>query len=270
MKDKLVEKITTPEKIEIKEIDINKLKKVYDSIKFENNSKNLVKIFIDFCKDLDYKTKEIQMKNHYIKKISSQTEMTFAERINLKTNELNFIMSYSFIQELDAFLNKSIPKIENKVLSTEDIFKNVICACCKVEEKEYNSMLEQTQVEESNRKDNIKVNVKEVIVKKFIEVPKEVIIQKIVEIPKEVIVQKVVEVPKEKFVDVPNSQVVEKIVEVPKEVVVEKIVEVPKEVVVEKIVEVPKEVEKIVEVPVNVQKVCFAPEELFIDENKIN
>ena len=181
--DKLMERITEPEKLEIKEIDEKEIKNIHDNIKFESNNTIVLKTFLDFCKELDKKIKEIIMNNNYKKKLSNKDNLSVYERINLKTNELNLIMSDFFIQKVDSFLNKSIPQIDQKILSTEDVFKNVICAYLKIEDEEYNSLLEKTEIEDEPKK----------IIEKIVEVPKEVEVEKIVEVPKEVEVEKIVE-----------------------------------------------------------------------------
>ena len=177
--DQLMERITTPEKLEIKEIDEKEIKNVHDIIKFEKNNTVVFKTFINFSKDLDEKTNEIIINNAYKKKLSKKDEMSVYERINLKTNELNLIMSDIFIYRVDSFLNKTLPDIENKILSTEDIFKNVVCAYLKIEDEEYNSLLENTEIDDEPKK----------------------IIEKIVEIPKEIekIIEKKIEINKSKF-----------------------------------------------------------------------
>ena len=177
--DQLMERFTTPEKLEIKEIDEKEIKNIHDIIKFEQNNTKVFKTFIDFCKDLENKTNEIIINNNYRNKLSNKEDLSVYERINLKTNELNLIMSDLFIHEVDSFLNKSIPDIDTKILSTEDVFKNVVCAYLKIEDEEYNSLLENTKIDDEPKK----------------------IIEKIVEIPKEVekIVEKKVEIEKKKF-----------------------------------------------------------------------
>ena len=177
--DQLMERITTPEKLEIKEIDEKEIKNIHDLIKFEKNDTIVFKTYIDFCKDLNNKTNEIIINNHYRKKLSNKDNMSVYERINLKTNELNLIMSDLFIYEVDSFLNKSIPEIDTKILSTEDIFKNVICAYLKIEDEQYQTLLENTEIEDEPKK----------IVEKIIEVPKEI----------EKIVEKKIEINKSKF-----------------------------------------------------------------------
>lgn len=173
--DDLMKRITSLEKLDIKEMDEKEIKNVHDIIKFEKNNTIVFKTFIDFSKDLDYKTNEIIVNNNYRNKLSNKNDMSVYERINLKTNELNLIMSYSFIQELDTFLNKSVPFIDTKILSTEDIFKNVICAYLKIENEEYESLLEKTEIEDEPKK----------IIEKIVEVPKEIekIVEKKVEVP---------------------------------------------------------------------------------------
>ena len=177
--DELMERITTPEKLEIKEIDEKEIKNIHDIIKFEKNNTKVFKTFIDFCKDLENKTNEIIINNNYRNKLSDKEDLSVYERINLKTNELNLIMSDLFIYEVDSFLNKSIPDIDTKILSTEDVFKKVVCAYLKIEDNEYNSLLEDTEIDDEPKK----------------------IIEKIVEIPKEVekIVEKKIEIKKKKF-----------------------------------------------------------------------
>ena len=167
--DQLMEKITTPEQIEIKEIDEKEIKNIHDLIKFEKNNTVVFKTFINFCKDLDNKTDEIINNNNYKNKLSKKEEMSIYERINLKTNELNLIMSDLFIHGVDSFLNKSLPDIEKRILSTEDIFKNVVCAYLKIEDEEYNSSLENTEIDDEPKK----------IIEKIVEIPTEV--EKIVE-----------------------------------------------------------------------------------------
>ena len=176
--DQLMEKITTPEKLEIKEIDEKEIKNIHDVIKFEKNNTTVFKTFIDFCKDLENKTNEIILNNNYRNKLSNKEDLSVYERINLKTNELNLIMSDLFIHEVDTFLNKSIPDIDTKILSTEDIFKNVVCAYLKIEDEEYNSLLENTEIEDEPKK----------IVEKIVEIPKEIekIVEKKVEIEKKI------------------------------------------------------------------------------------
>ena len=177
--DQLMERITTPEKLEIKEIDEKEIKNIHDIIKFEKNNTKVFKTFIDFCKDLENKTNDIIKNNNYRNKLSNKEDLSVYERINLKTNELNLIMSDLFINEVDSFLNKSIPDIDTKILSTEDVFKNVVCAYLKIEDEEYNSLLENTEIEDEPKK----------IVEKIVEIPKEV----------EKIVEKKVEIEKKKF-----------------------------------------------------------------------
>ena len=178
--NKLLERITTPEKLEIKEMDDKEIKNVYDIIKFETNNLIVFKTFIGFCKDLEDKTNEIIINNNYINKLKNKDEMSVYEKINLKTNELNLIMSDSFIQEVDSFLNKNVPNLDNKIVSTEDIFKNVVSAFLKVEPEEYKSLLEKTEIEDEPKK----------IVEKIVEVPKEVIVEKMVEKKVEIQVNK--------------------------------------------------------------------------------
>ena len=179
--DQLMEKITTPEKLEIKEIDEKEIKNVHDIIKFEKNNTIVFKTFISLCKDLDDKTNEIIINSDYKNKLSKKEEMSVYERINLKTNELNLIMSDLFIHGVDSFLNKTLPNIESKIISTEEIFKNVVCAYLKVEDEEYNSLLENTEINDEPKK----------IVEKIVEVPKEI----------EKIVEKKVEINKSKFLN---------------------------------------------------------------------
>ena len=177
--DQLMEKITTPEKLEIREIDEKEIKNIHDIIKFEKNHTIVFKTFINLCKDLDDKTNEILINNDYKNKLSKKEEMSVYERINLKTNELNLIMSDLFIHGVDSFLNKTLPNIESKIFSTEEVFKNVVCAYLKVEDEEYNSLLENTEINDEPKK----------IVEKIVEVPKEI----------EKIVEKKVEINKSKF-----------------------------------------------------------------------
>lgn len=169
--DVLMERITTQEKLEIKEIDEKEIKNIHDLIKYEKNDTIVFKTFIGFCKDLNNKTNEIILNNEYRKKLQEKDEMSVYERINLKTNELNLIMSDLFIHEVDSFLKKSIPEIDTKIQSTEDIFKNVICAYLKIEDEEYQSLLEKTEIEDEPKK----------IVEKIVEIPKEIEVEKIVE-----------------------------------------------------------------------------------------
>ena len=177
--DQLMEKITTPEKLEIKEIDEKEIKNAHDIIKFENNNTIVFKTFINLCKELDDKTNEILINNDYKNKLNKKEEMSVYERINLKTNELNLIMSDLFIHGVDSFLNKTLPNIESKIFSTEEVFKNVVCAYLKVEDEEYNALLENTEINDEPKKK----------VEKIVEVPKEI----------EKIVEKKVEINKSKF-----------------------------------------------------------------------
>ena len=80
--DDLMKRITSLEKLDIKEMDEKE---------------------IDFSKDLDYKTNEIIVNNNYRNKLSNKNDMSVYERINLKTNELNLIMSYSLYKNLILF-----------------------------------------------------------------------------------------------------------------------------------------------------------------------
>jgi hypothetical protein len=174
-KGDLMDRITKPEKLEIKEIDEKEIKNIHDIIKYEKKNLIVFKTFIDFCKDLDYKTNEIMKNNDYIKKLNKKEKMSLYERINLKTNELNLIMCDSFIHEVETFIKKSIPLIDSKILLTEDVFKNVVCAYLKIENAEYNSLLEKTLIEDEPKK----------ISEKIVEVPKEVekIVEKTIEVP---------------------------------------------------------------------------------------
>ena len=174
--DQLMERITTPEKLEIREIDEKEIKNIHDLIKFEKNDTIVFKTFIGLCKDLNNKTNEIIKNNNYKKKLSNKDDMSVYERINLKTNELNLIMSDLFIYEVDSFLNKSIPEIDTKILSTEDVFKNVICTYLKIEDEEYQSLLDNTEIEDEPKK----------VIEKIVEVPKEIekIVEKTIEINK--------------------------------------------------------------------------------------
>ena len=187
----LMDRITTPEKLEIKEMDEKSIKEVYDIIKFEQNKSIIIKTFINFSKDLDNKTNEIIINNNYRNKLKNKNEMSVYERINHKTNELNLIMSDSFTQSVNSFLNKTLPYVDAKIVSTEDIFKNVVCAYLKIEEGEYQNLLDGTQIEDEPKK------IVEKIVEKTVEVPKEVIVEKVVE--------KTVEVPGNKKVFSPNE-----------------------------------------------------------------
>lgn len=114
----LMDRITTPEKLEIKEMDEKNIKDVYDIIKFEQNNSIVIKTFINFSKDLENKTNEIIENNNYRNKLSNKNEMSVYERINHKTNELNLIMSNSFTQEVDSFLNNTLPYVDAKIVST--------------------------------------------------------------------------------------------------------------------------------------------------------
>jgi len=171
----LMDRITTPEKLEIKEMDEKNIKDVYDIIKFEQNNSIVIKTFINFSKDLENKTNEIIVNNNYRNKLKNKNEMSVYERINHKTNELNLIMSDSFTQEVDSFLNKTLPYVDAKIVSTEEIFKNVVCAYLKIEDGEYQALLDGTQIEDEPKK------IVEKIVEKTVEVPKEVIVEKVVE-----------------------------------------------------------------------------------------
>ena len=98
--------------------------------------------------------------------------MSIYERINLKTNELNLIMTDSFNHKIKSFLNDEIPYIENKIEKTEEVFKEVICSYLKIENEEYLKEMEKTEVEDESKK----------VVEKIIEIPKEVVIEKKVEV----------------------------------------------------------------------------------------
>ena len=191
----LMDRITTPEKLEIKEMDEKRIKDVYDIIKFEQNNSIVIKTFINFYKDLENKTNEIIINNNYRNKLSNKNEMSVYERINHKTNELNLIMSDSFIQEVDSFLNKNLPYVDAKIVSTEDIFKNIICKYLKIEEEEYQASLNGTQIEDEPK------SIVEKIVEKTVEVPKEVMVEKVVEKTVEVQVNKKVFSPSELYMN---------------------------------------------------------------------
>ena len=181
--DSLIKKISTLEKLEIKDINEKEIKNFYDFIKFEKNNTLIIKSFIDFSKSLDNKTNEIISNNDYLNKLHKKDEMSVYEKINLKANELNLIMSNYFIKEVDSFLSKSASNLDSKIISTENTFKNVICSLLQIEDEKYQALLEKTEIDDEPKK----------IIEKIVEIPKEV--EKIVE----KVIEKKVEINKTKF-----------------------------------------------------------------------
>ena len=170
--DNLMQSILKQEKLEIKPLNIKEVKEIHDLIKFEKNNTKLFKEFFSFCNDLDYKNKDIINNNKYLTKLRKKDSMSIFERINLKTNELNLIMTDSFIHKINNFLSNVVPYLDNKIEQTQEIFKNVICAYLKIEDGEYMKEMEKTEIEDENK----------IIKEKIVEVPKEVIVEKKVEI----------------------------------------------------------------------------------------
>ena len=170
--DNLMKRILQPEKFEINPLNMKEVKEIHDLIKFEKNNTILFKSFFSFCNNLDDKNKDIINNNKYINKLRKKDSMSIYERINLKTNELNLIMTDSFNHKIKSFLNDEIPYIENKIEKTEEVFKEVICSYLKIENEEYLKEMEKTEVEDESKK----------VVEKIIEIPKEVVIEKKVEV----------------------------------------------------------------------------------------
>jgi len=91
-----MQKIITQEKFEIKPVNIKEIKEIHDLIKFEQNYTSVFKTVFGFNNDLENKNKEIINNNKYLSKLKKKDDMSIYERINLKTNELNLIMTDSF------------------------------------------------------------------------------------------------------------------------------------------------------------------------------
>ena len=161
--DDLMQKILKPEKLEIKPLVLKEVKDIHDIIKFETNNNTLFKSFLSFSNELDFKNKEIIENNKYIKKKKKKDSMKIFERINLKTNELNLIMSDIFIHKIKNFINNEMPLIDDKIEKTENVFKNVICEYLKISNDEYNNELNNTEVDDEP--------------KKIVEIPKEIIVE---------------------------------------------------------------------------------------------
>ena len=160
----LMQKIITQEKFEIKPVNIKEIKEIHDLIKFEQNYTSVFKTVFGFNNDLENKNKEIINNNKYLSKLKKKDYMSIYERINLKTNELNLIMTDSFNHKIKNVLNNIIPYIEEKIDKTEEIFHNVICAYLKINEEEYLKEMAKTEIE-----DEIK-RVEEKIVEKIVEI----------------------------------------------------------------------------------------------------
>ena len=159
-----MQKIITLEKFEIKPVNIKEIKEIHDLIKFEQNYTSVFKTVFGFNNDLENKNKEIINNNKYLSKLKKKDYMSIYERINLKTNELNLIMTDSFNHKIKNVLNNIIPYIEEKIDKTEEIFHNVICAYLKINEEEYLKEMAKTEIE-----DEIK-RVEEKIVEKIVEI----------------------------------------------------------------------------------------------------
>ena len=149
--------------LDIKPLVLKDVKNIHDIIKFEQNNTTLFKSFLAFSSELNFKNKEIIENNKYINKLKKKDSMKIYERINLKTNELNLIMSDNFIYKTKNFINNEIPLIDEKIEKTENVFKNVICEYLKINNEEYQKELNNTEVEDEP--------------KKIIEIPKEVIVE---------------------------------------------------------------------------------------------
>ena len=170
--DNLMQRILQPEKFEINPLNLKEVKEIHDIIKFEKNNTTLFKSFFSFCNHLDDKNKDIINNNKYINKLRKKDSMSIYEIINLKTNELNLIMTDSFNHKIKNFLSNEIPYIENKIEKTEEIFKEVICSYLKIDDGEYLKEMEKTEIEDEPKK----------IVEKIVEIPKEVVIEKKLEV----------------------------------------------------------------------------------------
>ena len=170
--DSLMQNILKQEKFEMKPLNIKEVKEIHDIIKFEKNNTTLFKTFFSFCNDLDNKNKDIINNNKYINKLKKKDSMSVFERINLKTNELNLIMTDSFNHKIKTFLGNEIPCIDDKIEKTQEVFKNSICSFLKVEDEEYLKEMEKTEIKDETKK----------VVEKIVEIPKEVIIEKKVEV----------------------------------------------------------------------------------------
>ena len=170
--DNLMQRIIQPEKFEINPLNLKEVKEIHDIIKFEKNNTTLFKSFFSFCNNLDDKNKDIINNNKYINKLRKKDSMSIYEIINLKSNELNLIMTDSFNHKIKNFLSNEIPYIENKIEKTEEIFKEVICSYLKIDDGEYLKEMEKTEIEDEPKK----------IVEKIVEIPKEVVIEKKLEV----------------------------------------------------------------------------------------
>ena len=229
-------------KIIFEDIKIEILQKINNYINKTNETKEIVKYFVEFYNLLEYTVKINEIKIPF----------TDYEKNNKNTNELNKIL----IDQVDILYNQNnelFPLIEKKIKETEYIFTKIVCNSLKISMNEYNSQkkikslkidIDYMKKEKDDEKD---INFKSQIfnTKDFDDLKKDnkkniQIIEKIVEKPVEKIIEKVIEKPIEK--------IVEKIVEKPVEKIIEKIIEKPIEKIVEKIVEKP--VEKIIEKPV--------------------
>jgi len=170
--DNLMQRILQPEKFEINPLNLKEVKEIHDIIKFEKNNTTLFKSFFSFCNNLDDKNKDIINNNKYINKLRKKDSMSIYEIINLKSNELNLIMTDSFNHKIKNFLSNEIPYIENKIEKTEEVFKEVICSYLKIDDGEYLKEMEKTEIEDEPKK----------IVEKIVEIPKEVVIEKKLEV----------------------------------------------------------------------------------------
>ena len=170
--EKLMQDILKQEKLEINPLNLKQVKEIHDLIKFEKNNTKVFKEFFSFCNELEDKNKDIINNNKYLAKLRKKDTMSIYERINLKTNELNLIMTDSSVHKIKSFLSNEIPLLDNKIEKTQDVFKNVVCSYLKIEDGEYLKEMEKTEIEDESKK----------VVEKIVEVEKEKIVEKKVEV----------------------------------------------------------------------------------------
>ncbi len=115
-------------KIIFKDINIETLQKINNYINKTNETKEVVKYFVEF-----YNLLEDTVKINEIK-----IPLTEYEKNNKNTNELNKILSDQ-VDILYNHNNELFPLIEKKIKETEYIFTKIVCGSLKISMDEYNN-----------------------------------------------------------------------------------------------------------------------------------
>ena len=164
------------EKTKIEQLNINKLNKIHDILKFETDKNKIFNTFIDFYKEINDITKSFDNTNK-----ENNSEMSLYEKINEQTNQLNLSLINPFIPEIETLITK-LPTLNQNISNAENNFKNIICSLLNINEDEYNSNIPTTEIDIENEQNKT--------TEKEVEIPKETVVEKIVE--KEVPVEKIV------------------------------------------------------------------------------